>query len=226
MSAFGMNLADLSGLLLGFTFTIFIFSYLLGDNFLFRLATHIFIGTAAGYASVITLYNVILPQLVFPFLDGGQEEMFLAGSLLIPSILLLAKISPRTSKLGNPTIAILVGVGAAAAIGGAIFGTIFPQTSATINVFENNNFIDGAILLVGTLSTLLYFQFSTRQDKTQRTRITQAAKMFGWVGKTFIAITFGALFAGVYISALTALIERFFFLWTFIQDLVLPALLG
>ncbi|MBL7164168.1 MAG: hypothetical protein ISS57_16360 [Anaerolineales bacterium] len=226
MSAVNMSLADLSGLLLGFTFTISILSYIVGDNFLFRLATHIFIGAAAGYASVVTLYHVILPQLIFPFLDDGQGEMVLVVSLLIPSILLLAKISPRTSKLGNPAIAILVGIGAAAAIGGAIFGTVFPQTSATINIFESNNFINGAILFVGTLTTLLYFQFSARQEKPQRAGIAQVSKVLGWIGKAFIAVTFGALFAGVYVAALTALIERFLFLWTFVKELVLPALLG
>jgi hypothetical protein len=226
MNVSGINMADLTGLLLGFTFTIFIFSYIVGDYFLFRLATHIFIGVAAGYASVITLYNVILPQLIFPFLDGGQGEMLLAGSLLIPSLLLLGKISPQTSKLGNPTIAALVGVGAAAAIGGAISGTIFPQISMAISVFETNNFGNGVILLIGTLTTLLYFQFSTWQNSTEPTRLTQATKILGEVGKVFIAITLGALFAGVYISALTALIERFYFLWTFIKELVLPAILG
>ncbi|MBM3145633.1 MAG: hypothetical protein FJ010_11830 [Chloroflexi bacterium] len=226
MSIGDMNMADLIGLLLGFAFTIFIFSYILGDNYLFRLVTHIFIGAAAGYASIVTLYNVILPQLVFPFLDGSRDELFLAVSLLIPSILLLAKISPRTSKLGNPAVAILVGIGAAAAIGGAIFGAVFPQTSAAIVSFETNNFINGAILLVGTLSTLVYFQFGVRQAKTQPAKTTQIVKVIGWIGKIFIAVTFGALFAGVYVAALTALIERFHFLWTFIKEYVLPALLG
>ncbi len=223
MGALNTSLADLSGLLLGFSFTIFIFSYIVGDNFLFRLATHIFIGAAAGYASIVTIYNVILPQLIFPLIDGGREEMILTISLLIPSILLLAKISPRFSKIGNPAIAILVGIGAAAAIGGAIFGTIFPQTTASINVFETNNFIDGAILLVGTLVTFLYFQFGTRADRPQRPAIAQGTKLMRWLGKIFIAVSFGALFAGVYIAALTALIERFTFLWTFVKELVLPA---
>lgn len=226
MSAANMNLADLVGLLIGFSFTIFILSYILGDNFLFRFATHIFIGAAAGYASVVTIYNVILPQLIFPFIDGGQGEMILTISLLIPSLLLLAKISPRLSKIGNPAMAILVGIGAAAAIGGGIFGTVFPQVTAAASVFETNNFVEGVILLIGTLTTLLYFQFGSQNNKKQRPSMIQATKLIRWIGKAFIAITFGALFAGVYIAALTALIERFSFLWTFIKELVLPATLG
>ena len=41
-----------------------------------------------------------------------------------------------------------------------------------------------------------------------------------WVGRLFIAITFGVLFAGVYMSALTAMIERLSFVINFIRQLV------
>jgi hypothetical protein len=223
MNGATMSLGDLTGTLLGFTFTIFILSYVIGDNILFRMAIHIFIGVAAGYASVVTLYNVILPQLLFPLMDGSGEEKFLAVLLLIPCILLLMKLSPRWSKLGNPAIAILVGIGAAAAVGGAIFGTIFPQTAASINVFTGYNFLDGAILLVGTITTLLYFQFNRRQKTSETSPITKVTNSVGWLGKAFIAITFGALFAGIYTATLTALIERFSFLINTIKELFIPA---
>jgi hypothetical protein len=218
-----MSINDLSGALLGFTLSVFILSFIVGDNFLFRLATHIFIGVAAGYATIVTLYNVILPQLIFPFLDGTRGEKFLAFSILIPCIMLLMKLSPRLSKLGNPAIAILVGIGAAVAIGGATFGTIFPQTSASTNVFNTNNLFDGFILLLGTITTLLYFQFNAGQRITRIPSISKARQVLGWFGKTFIAITFGALFAGVYIAAITALIERLSFLISFLNELVIPA---
>jgi hypothetical protein len=41
-----------------------------------------------------------------------------------------------------------------------------------------------------------------------------------WVGRIFIAITLGVLFAGVYMSALTAMIERLSFILNFIRQLV------
>jgi hypothetical protein len=216
-----MSLADLSGALLGFSLTIFILSYVIGDNFLFRLATHIFVGTAAGYATIITLYNIVIPHLVFPLPDGNQGAMILAVSYLIPSVLLLMKLSSRLSQLGNPAVAILVGVGAAAAIGGATFGTIFPQTTASIHVFENG-LINGLVILIGTLSTLLFFQFYTRTDEAQTKSAGALTRILRWSGKAFIAITFGALFAGVYIAAITALIERFMYLWIFIKGLISP----
>lgn len=226
-----MSLSDISGAVLGFILTLFILSYIIGDNFLFRLATHIFIGVAAGYASIVTLYNVLLPQLIFPFLGESSEEKLIATLLLIPCILLLMKLSPRLSKFGNPAIALLVGIGAAAAVGGATLGTIFPQASASINEFSKQKLIDlpalinATVLLLGTITTLLYFQFNTRQKGSGTSSLSKLFKLVSWFGKGFIAITFGALFAGVYIAALTALIERFTFIIDFFKELVIPAFL-
>jgi hypothetical protein len=39
------------------------------------------------------------------------------------------------------------------------------------------------------------------------------------IGQVFIAITLGALFAGVYATAITALIERLDFIMQFLQSL-------
>ena len=222
-----LSALDLGGVLLGFVFTLFIFSYILGDNPLFKFAIHVFIGVAAGYASVVTLFNVILPQLVFPFLSGNRGEIILAVIFLIPSLMLLAKIVPRLSALGNPAVAILVGIGAAVAIGGAVTGTIFPQTSASINAFGDQSIINAIVLSVSTLTTLIYFQFSLGRKKGTPKFLQRILQGIGWVGQFFVAVTFGALFTGVYIAVMTALIERFNFLWTFVRDILLSSsLLG
>ncbi len=136
---------------------------------------------------------------------------------------MLTKISPRLNKLGNPAIAYLVGVGAASAIGGAVVGTIFPQTSASINVFVENNIFDALLILVGTLTTLLYFQFGIRRKNSEDDvpRRPVWLDMIGKVGQLFIAVTFGALFSGVYLAAIMALIERASYIWNLIQSMFL-----
>jgi hypothetical protein len=216
-------MADLIGGIIGFVLTICVFSYILGDNLLFRVAIHIFIGVAAAYAAIMIWYNVIWTQLVLPLLSGQI-------GLLIPlllSLLLLAKAIPRISGLGNPVMAYLVGVGAAAAVGGAVFGTIFPQASASVNLFDHANllqgdplnvalnFLNSSIILVGTLTTLIYFHFGIRGGGlgSQRPILLRSVS---WIGQAFIAVTFGSLFAGVYAAALSALIERFSFVVNFI----------
>ncbi len=226
MNLMDANMADLVGALLGFVLTLFVFSYAWGDNPLFRFAVHLFIGVAAGYAVILTIYNVILPQLIFPFFSDNRQEMVLAAIYLIPAALILTKISPHLSALGTPSMAILVGVGAAAAVGGAIVGTLFPQVSVSITLFDHQNVPNAIFILIGTLTTLVYFQFTTRKTADQDTSRQQTTRVFGWIGQAFIAITFGSLFAGVYMAALSALIERFTFLWSVFNDVFMTTILG
>ncbi len=125
------------------------------------------------------------------------------------------KISTRTSRLGNPAVAYLVGIAAAVAIGGAVLGTIIPQTQASINVMDistaGQNFLErlffGILMLIGTITTLVYFHFGARSTPTGPQR-NKFVNILSWVGQLFIAITLGVLFAGVFSPSLTALIER------------------
>lgn len=223
MSAFDLSTLDLLGALLGFMLTIFVFSYIAGDNVLFRVATHLFVGVAAGYVTIIVIQNIILPQMLLPFFDGTRSEKLFAILFLILGTLTLTKISPRLSKLGNPAIGYLVGVGAAAAIGGAVVGTIFPQAAAAMNVFAQHNIYDALWILAGTLATLLYFHFGTRKKSRTGEEAQQPIWLepIGKVGQFFIAITLGALFAGVYLAAIMALIERASFVWNLIRSFFL-----
>jgi hypothetical protein len=231
MNLANMNLADLSGMLVGLFLTLSVFSYLLGDNVFFRIAIHIFIGVVAAYTLAIAFYNVVWPQLIIPIITGSQaDRLFILVPLLLGA-LLLTKAAPRLTGWGAASLAYLVGVAVATAIGGAVLGTVFPQIGAAINVFDRRNMpdsgvdfllavVDGLIILVGTITTLVYFQFSAR------TRNNQRPKRPGWVdgaaliGQIFIAISFGTIFAGTYAAALTAFIERWHFLITVFQSLI------
>jgi hypothetical protein len=218
MNLASMTTSDLVGALISFTFTIIIFSYILGDNPLFRLVTHIFIGVAAGFAAGMVIYNVILNQLIFPLIEKPAATFVYIIPPLLLGIWLFAKIFPGMSSLGNPFMAYLVGVGAATAIGGAVLGTVFPQIAASANLFDlNAGILSGAgvgiilgrgiLILVGTAATLAYFQFGVKSNLDQRGGQSWM-DILRLIGQIFIAITFGFIFAGVYSAALTALIER------------------
>jgi hypothetical protein len=229
MSLGQIGMADLIGTLLGIMLTLFVFSYIFGDNVLFRVAIYLFIGVASGYAAVIAWYNVIWPQLLRPLVFGSQPERLFALFPLVLSGMLLLKISPRYTRLGNPALAFLVGIGVATAIGGAVLGTIFPQVGASVNLFDaegvapgENVFaelIKGGLILFGTLVTLIYFHFGTRKSQTNIPKRPEWIEWLALIGQLFIAITFGALFAGVFSAALTALIERLFFITDFLFSL-------
>lgn len=214
---------DLLSAIVSFTITVLILSYLVGDNPLFRAAIYIFVGVSAGYVTAVAWNQVIVPLLIRPILTGEVFSNFWQALLLvfplIGSALLLNKVSPRLSGLGQMPVAYLVGVGAAVTIGGAILGTLLPQINATFNNFDiglavargiNPAFmmLNGALILLGVVGTLAYFHFGARQNEDDSVGRNFLVKIFTWVGRIYIAITFGVLFAGVYLTALTALIER------------------
>jgi hypothetical protein len=212
---------DLIWTFIAFILTLLVFSYLLGDNPLFRLAVYIFAGVVSGYVVVLAVYQVLLPRLVLPLLRGSPTEQMLALVPLGLSLLMLGKLSPRFARLGNIPMAYLVGAGAAVIIGGAVLGTLVFQSAATLAVFQvttagaspGMRIFEGSVVLVGTLSALAYFHFGAGRHATEAgAQRSRPLELIARAGKFFIVITFGAVFAGVYAAALTALIDRLDFI--------------
>jgi hypothetical protein len=210
-------MVDLIGGLLGFLLTLCVFSYLLGDNGLFRFAIHIFIGVAAGFVAAMALRSVIVPQLFVPLIGGALAEKLWVLFPLLLSLLLFAKAFPRLSILGSPVMAFLVGVGAAVAIGGALLGTLFPQFRATTQLLDTAaiqasgkevgvELLNGVLILLGLVVTFASFQYNTGFIKSSSFRALW--NLIYWSGRVFVAITFGVIFAGVYLASLAALTER------------------
>ena len=215
---------DLIAGFIAFLLTLFIFSYLIGDNPLFRIAVYIFVGVSAGYVASVAWRQVIWPDLFLPLITGTFTQKPLLAIPLILSALLLTRVSPRLTQLGMPTMALLVGVSAAVAVGGAVTGTLFPQIGATINMFDTHSatsaaqlaemLINGVWILAGVTTTLVYFHFGARTTSDGSVRRFGLIELIAFVGSIFLAITLGVLFAGVYSAALTALIDRFHFFGT------------
>jgi hypothetical protein len=226
-----MNLADLIGGMFGFLLTLLVFSYLLGDNPLFRLVIYLFIGVSAGFAGIMAINSVLLPRLVAPLFSNSLPDVIQAAVPFLLALLLLAKLSPRLSGWGAIPMAYLVGVGAAAAVGGVVIGTVFPQVYASMNLFDlqvavdrgmNVGFylVNGGIILVGTITSLAYFHFGARVRPNQPPVRQPWIEELSQIGQLFIAITYGVLFAGVFSAALAALVERLSFLVDFLRLLL------
>jgi len=226
---------DLLSGFLSFLFTILILSYLIGDNPLFRVAVYLFVGIASGYVAAVIWWQVLRPRMIDPLasalLSGSLTEQVIALVPLLGFALILMKVSPRLAGIAGIVMAFLVGAGAAVVIAGAVIGTLIPQIEATINLFDprlaaarNINIMEalgnGAIVLAGVVTTLVYFHFGARPQPDGSMRRFGLIEIIAWVGRIFIGITLGVIFAGVYAAALTALIERISSLIEFINMLI------
>ncbi|HSL44479.1 MAG TPA: hypothetical protein VK897_13670 [Anaerolineales bacterium] len=220
---------DLISAFVGLILTLMVFSYLIGDNPLFRIAVYLFVGVASGYAAAVIVYSVLIPRLSL-FQTNDLNRLILAIIPLLLGVSLLAKFSPRISWIGSFGMAVLVGVGAAAAIGGALIGTLVPQVSAAIDAFDFRaaggaanavfRLVEGTVMFAGTVLTLASFHFSAGRAADGTPRRHPLVESIAWVGRIFVAITLGVLFAGVYMAALTAMIERLTSLINFIRQLI------
>lgn len=232
---------DLIGMLFAAALTVMVLSYAIGDNVLFRVATYLFVGVASGYAGSIAYQNVIRPALIDPVIQQGPGMIFRPEEIpffLIPwllTVLLLFKVSPRLARYGSFPIALLVGVGAAVIVGGGITGTLIPQTIAAANAFNQQivfpapgedifvwfeRLIGAMVLLLATISTLIYFRFAARREITGQAERSRVAAVLAYIGRIFIAVTFGVMYAGTLTASMLILIQRFEFLRQVFQRLI------
>jgi hypothetical protein len=201
------------GLWIGFVFTLMIFSYVLGDNILYRVAVYVFVGLAAGYITIVTVESVILPWVRGTIL---APETGIGGTIIgiipfILGLLLLLKTSPRFGRAGNIAIAFIIGVGTAVALVGAITGTLLPLASSTGSSVRID-VLNGFLIFLGVASTLIYFQYLARRKPNGEIQRGLLIRFFGGVGQAFIVVTLGAIYAGAILTSLTIFSERIGFI--------------
>jgi hypothetical protein len=142
--------------------------------------------------------------------------------LLVLGLLLLARLDPRGSGMAFLPMAYLVGVGAAVVVGGALTGTFIPQAVAaaepSLLPSDPWSMLENWCVLLGTLATLAYFHFGARPRGGAAPAPPALIAPVMQLGKIFLSLTLGALYAGALLSALSILVERIYFL---IQTVVL-----
>ncbi|MBZ0276352.1 MAG: hypothetical protein K8I60_09415 [Anaerolineae bacterium] len=205
--------AEQIGLWAGLILTLMIFSYLLGDNFLYRIAVYVFVGLAAGFITVVTVENVLLPWMNGTIL-ASSADMGTRITGLVPLILggmLLLKASPRLGRLGGIAVALMIGVGTAVALVGAVTGTLLPLAAATGSAVRVD-VINGFLIFLGVTSTLIYFWYLARRTPAGGVRRGLVARVIGTVGQGVIVMTLGALYAAAILTSLTIFSERISFI--------------
>lgn len=201
-------------LLIGAGLTFMVLTYILGDNPLYRLALHLFIGILVGYSFGVALQEVFLKK-VFEPLSTGESVIVVP---IILGILLLIKGFPKYAYMGNYSVAYLVGVGTAVALSGALLGTLIPQVRAAGLVLSPSSLAslpfgiwDGIMSVVGTICTLMVFTFTRAEHRESAGLAGIWGKLLDVlisIGRIFLTIALAVAFAGALTASLSIFIGR------------------
>jgi hypothetical protein len=213
------------GIWLAAFLTLCIFSFLFKDNPFYKFAEHLFVGVSAGYQMVVLSLSVIKPNLADPLSDawhalhdgrGFTTDWF----YLIPAILgviFVLRLVPKISWISRWPLALMVGITAGIAIPSAMNSNILKQIADTIIPLtvagDMQSTIINYIVLVGTLTGLIYFYFSVEHKGVIMGTGSR-------VGIYVLMIAFGASFGYTVMARVSLLIGRMqFFKYEFIPML-------
>jgi hypothetical protein len=216
---------EFAGGLAALILTLALLSYVAADNPLYRVAAHLFVGLSAGYAVVLAWHTVIAPNLLRLTALGGGDWLSAALPALVSligtvgGVLLLLKTLRIGTRVGSLVVAGVLGVGAAVAVGGAITGTLLPQTAAAwVSLLPLDQaatgpdlaalVVEGLFLVVGTLATLGFFWYGGRAGLGSPVQRSPLARPVAAVGQVFIAVTFGVMYAGALAASVAIFAER------------------
>lgn len=202
------------GTAVGLVLSLFVFSYLLGDNWLYRLAIYIFIGLTAAFTLIVTVES-LLPYggALVRLISGTSTEIdiFPALSFIVALILIIPVLIGRLPGRGI-TLGLLIAVGSAVAVVGTLTGTLLPFTLSTGRAVgegvKGGNIFNGLILLLGVVTSLLYFQFQGRRTPEGLAERGTWSQAVSGVGQVFIVLTLGALYGTAILTSLTILTAR------------------
>jgi len=212
-----MSVSELVAMVIGVALTVMVFSYIFGDRLFFGIATHILIGVGSGFLVLLLIQKVIVPYLISPLSEPAEPAFFLALVPLVFSILLILVLFKRGVRAGAIPLALLGGVLAALAIIGVTRGTLAPQLLSILGRFDPGqlmrdaepqwgNIVEALMILLGVISVLFVFH---HQGQSKAGTVVRPVFLegIGSIGQIFIGITFGALFVGLFSTALIALIN-------------------
>lgn len=233
-----MSMSDLIWGVVGLALTVMVLSYLIGDNFLFRIAASIFIGVTSGFLSVLIIRQILWPYLLAPMVGGTWIERLWVLVPLVLVLLLVMSQFPRFRGVGRIPLAFLAGLTASVAIGGAVFGTMIPQIRSIVLGFDPSRWyqtpgqpwlriLEAVVMLIAVISALSYFHFGRSRSGDHDMRLKLRPRIFevmGKIGQVFIGIALGTVFAGIFSTALLALIDRLLFIGEFVSRLMVGGL--
>lgn len=185
--------------------TLAVFSFLYGDNPLYKFAERLLVGLAVGYSLVIWWDNALLQKVLRPAL-GGESLLPLVPFLI--GLLLFARFWRRWSWLTAIPLAAMIGAGVGYAAPALLKAYALNFMIGAVDKVHGSigavTYIWALILLIGFVSTLSYFYFGRRGSGF----LNAGAK----IGTYFLMVFFGATIGYTVMSRMTIMIGRLDFL--------------
>ncbi len=185
------------GAILAGVFTLAIYSYLYRENPAYRLGENLLIALAMAHLIVISI-TTIHDTAITPLLGG--ESIWIVPIIL--GFVLYLYFVRTYSYLFRIPIAIMVGVGTALSIRGALSAQLFEQLIANISSSVLN--VDNFIIVIGSVLVLYYFIFTFGERRSGLPSYVD--KIARWVMMAGFGATFGNVVMGR-ISATTGRIQ-------------------
>jgi hypothetical protein len=229
-----LSLPRTIGVWLAAFFTLAIFSFLYKDNPLYKLAEAVVVGVSAAYWMVVGFWSTIVPNLaarIWPELvrdwamPGIAVEGYQQLSYLVPlalGIMLLWRLMPVGGWIARWPLAFIVGIFCGLRLVSFLHADFLSQIRNSIvplvvmnppGVFDGWASLANALMIIGVLSSLVYFFFSFEHKG--------AVGVTAKVGMQFLMVTFGAAFGFTVMGRIALLAVRLEFLfddWLWLID--------
>ena len=189
----------------GATLTLCVLSFLYKETLFYRFAEYTYISVAVGHAFVMGM-NSLKAQTLAPIMSGRVDIII----LFLFSLLVIAQPFKRTRWIARWPISLSIGVGTGIAIYGAMGSDIIKLLQGVIRdgvISTPGATLTGYFSIIGTISVLVYFFFTIERDS-----LGGAVGHLSKLGRYFMMIAFGAVFANIILSRSTLFFARMIFL--------------
>ncbi|MBD3335431.1 MAG: hypothetical protein GF355_07930 [Candidatus Eisenbacteria bacterium] len=190
--------------------TLAIFSFLVGDNPIYKFVERLWVGVATGYWTMLLYHQGLRDKVILPIFERGQWYYLIP---VILGIMMWFRLSPKLGYMSRYALGFYVGISTGLYIPLAFKTFVFLQVEGSLRPIEGS-FISAAfyvLALIGIICSLLYFFFSTPHTGA-----------FGVLSKTGIytlMIGFGAGFGLTVMGRVALLVQRVLFLRDYIVTL-------